>query len=288
MSGPTGRARSAARRLPRSIRRPIFRLLGRPFPESDPPPITAPSDGEATDATGFNRAYVGARPELVERLPATCRNVLDLGCATGEVGAAVKRRIPAASVTGVELDPAMAALAAERLDHVVAANLEDGDAIARELAGPPFDGVIAGDILEHLVDPWRTLRDLRAVLAPGAVIVASLPNVGFWDTWWNAMVRRRWPYRPRGIHDATHLRFFARHNVEPLFSQAGFRIERLDRTYRLVERPHPRNRHARLFALPGLRDLLTFQFLIVARLEAADAGGIDDPTDDRAELVPPG
>ena len=37
MSGPTGLARSAARRLPRSIRRPIFRLLGRPFPEGDPP-----------------------------------------------------------------------------------------------------------------------------------------------------------------------------------------------------------------------------------------------------------
>ena len=282
-------ARGVARRLPRRFRRAVFRLLGRPFPE--PPAESRPiaSDPDAVDRSAeFNRAYVGARPDLVERVPTTCRNVLDLGCATGEVGAALKRRIPGVRVTGVELDPAMAALAADRLDRVVAADLEDAGAIARDLAGERFDGVVAGDILEHLVDPWRTLRILATILGPDAVVVASLPNVGFWDTWWNVLVRRRWPYRARGIHDATHLRFFARRNLEPLFAQAGYRVERIDRSYRLIEHPDPRNRWARRVALPGLRDLLTFQFLVIARLEGGPAASVERPVGDHGELVPPG
>jgi SAM-dependent methyltransferase len=283
-----GQARSAARRLPRRVRRGAFRLIGRPFPESagaDRPIVSDPDDAPGGNA-GFNRAYVRARPDLLERLPTSCRNILDLGCATGEVGDAVKRRIPGARVTGVELDPAMAALASDRLDRVIRADLEDPEAIARDLAGESFDGMIAGDILEHLVDPWRTLRSLRSTLAPDATVVASLPNVGFWDTWWNVVVRRRWPYRPRGIHDSTHLRFFARRNVEPLFTQAGFRVERIDRTYRLFEHPHRYNRFARRVAIPGLRDLLTFQFLIIARPAGGGPVEFDRPPGDHDELMP--
>ena len=285
-------ARDVFRHFPRPIRRAAFRLAGRPFPAApDKPasasPTTDPDAGSGTDGAGFNRSYIGSRPDLVERLPSSCRNVLDLGCATGEVGAAVKRRIPDARVTGVELDPSMAAIAATKLDRVVAADLENAEAIAGQLAGQPFDGVLAGDILEHLVDPWRTLRILTTVLAPDAVVVASLPNVGFWDTSWNVLVRKRWPYRPRGIHDSTHLRFFARRNLEPLFAQAGYRVERIDRSYRLIERPHRRNRFARFVAVPGLRDLLTFQFLVIARREAGIAVELDRPHGDHPELIPP-
>jgi SAM-dependent methyltransferase len=187
----------------------------------------------------------------------------------------------------VELDPAMAAIAGDRLDRVVVADLEDAGIVSR-LGDTPFDGMIAGDILEHLVDPWRTLRILAGVLGPDAVIVASLPNVGFWDTWWNTMIRKRWPYRPRGIHDTTHLRFFARRNLEPLFSQAGYRVERIDRSYRLIERPHPRNRFARFVAIPGARDLLTFQFIVTARRVASVVVAVDRPVGDHDELIAPG
>jgi SAM-dependent methyltransferase len=292
MSTLRSAARAVFRRFPRSIRRAAFRLAGRPFPDAvrqiQPSPTGADADDlDGSGAATFKRAYVGARPDLVERLPIDRRNVLDLGCATGQVGAAVKRRIPLARVTGVEIDPAMAAVAAGQLDRVVAADLESADAVLSELAGEPFDAVIAGDILEHLVDPWRTLRILTAVLAPDAVVVASLPNVGFWDTWWNVLVRKRWPYRPRGIHDSTHLRFFARRNLEPLFAQAGYRVERIDRSYRLIEQPHPRNRFARYVAIPGLRDLLTFQYLVIARRDAGHAVDVDRPRGDHGELIPP-
>ncbi len=280
-------ARAVLLRAPLPIRRAVLRAFGRDLPRPPATPSSSADRRAELEALGFVRSYIGTRPELVSRLPRSCRNVLDLGCATGEVGAAVKRRTPEARVTGVELDPAMAALASAQLDRVVAADLGDSGAIARDLADGPFDGVIAGDILEHLVDPWGTLRALTAVLSADAWVVASLPNVGFWDTWWNVLVRKRWPYRSRGIHDATHLRFFARRNIEPLFGQAGYRVERIDRVYRLVEQPQRRNRLARWLAIPGLRDLLTFQFLVVARLDAHAVVSAERGVTDDGELRPP-
>lgn len=286
-------ARSIGRRLPTSVQRPIRRLFGRTSTQAAvrrqvrSAPARESADPSGSGTSNFNPSYIRQRPDLLMRLPIACRNVLDLGCATGEVGAEIIRRTPGTRVTGVEIDEAMAAIAAAKLDRVVAADLEDAEEVARALDGAPFDGVLAGDILEHLVDPWRTLRILTRVLAPDATIVASLPNVGFWDTSWNVLVRKRWPYRPRGIHDSTHLRFFARHNLEPLFAQAGYRIERVDRTYRLIERPHEWNRYARFVAIPGLRDLLTFQFLVIARRQADIGVELDRPLGDFGELMPP-
>jgi len=49
-------------------------------------------------------AYERARPEILDHVPHTARRVLDLGCATGTTGAALKQRQPA-HVTGIEIEP---------------------------------------------------------------------------------------------------------------------------------------------------------------------------------------
>src|SRR3954462_14174997 len=99
-----------------------------------------------------------ARPEILRHLPRTARRVLDLGCATGTTGAALKQRQDA-EVVGVEREPEYAREAAARLDRVVTADVE-----AFDPAGlGTFDALIAADILEHLVDPWAALRRCAAV-----------------------------------------------------------------------------------------------------------------------------
>lgn len=218
----------------------------------------------------FNAAYTGARQDLVELVPAECRRVLDLGCAAGDFGAALKARRPGVVVAGIERDAGMAGEATAKLDDVVVGDIDDLPSVDGQLVHGPFDCLVFGDVLEHLVDPWRALRNSLELLAPDGFVVASIPNVGHIDTYAQLLVRRRWPYRPRGIHDATHLRQFAAENVRSLFAEAELRILSLHRTYRLIERPHPWNRFAYLLALPGpIRELLTYQFLVVARSEAS-------------------
>lgn len=222
-----------------------------------------------TQPPGLNPAYTAIRHEIVGLVPRDRTNVLDLGCATGELGRELKRVRNGVRVSGVEIDQQMAEIAAERLDAVVQGDLESWDELVGRLGPTRYDCFVCADVLEHLTDPWALLRGIRAIATPDAVVVASIPNIGHLDTWFNVFVRGTWPYRGRGIHDTSHLRFFARRNIGPLFAQAGYRVERLERAFRIIERPDPRNRFARKLAVPGLRDLLTFQFLAVARLDPA-------------------
>ena len=223
----------------------------------------SPSAPAATSQEArFKWAYTGARPDLLALVPADARRFLDVGCATGAFGTAIKAERAGSSVVGVEADPEMAALAEERLDRVLAEPVEQA---LEALAGERFDCVVCGDVLEHLADPWGVLRALVGLLDEGGSVVASLPNAGHLDTLVNLAFRRRWPYRERGIHDETHLRFFALANVRALFAQAGLEVVALRRHYRIVERPHRLNRLAPLLALPGLRELVAFQYLVLAK-----------------------
>jgi O-antigen biosynthesis protein len=159
---------------------------------------------------------------LIEGEP---RRVLDLGCATGAFGAAIKERHPHAFVVGVEANRAAAARAATRLDEVVVARLEDLDFERAPPAGGGFSHLVAADILEHLVDPWRFLIGLKACLAPGAALLASIPNVRNLGLVSRLLQDGRWEYRERGLLDVTHLRFFAYDDMREMLQQTGFAIE---------------------------------------------------------------
>ncbi len=204
-------------------------------------------------------AYERARPEILEHVPRGARRVLDLGCATGTTGAALKQR-QAVEVVGVELEPDYAREAATRLDEVLTADVESAAPDGR------FDVLIAADILEHLKDPWSTLKRYGDLLEPGATVIVSLPNVAHWSTYAH-LARGSWPRKPEGIFDATHLRWFTLGDANELLRQAGLT------PHTVVRRGWIYTRGSRLDALappllkvPGIRTLITFQHIIAATL----------------------
>jgi methionine biosynthesis protein MetW len=203
-------------------------------------------------------AYENPRPELQAQVPPTARRILDLGCASGALGAALKER-QTCEVVGVERDAAYAARARERLDDVVEADLDELDPAALGR----FDCLVAGDVLEHLVDPWRVLREAAALVDPGGAVVVSLPNVRYWETFWQLGVKGTWPKRSLGIFDRTHLRWFTLRDAYDLLDQAGCDVAAVDRQLRL--RPTGPAATSRLLQrLPG-RTLITFQHVLGAR-----------------------
>jgi hypothetical protein len=80
---------------------------------------------------------------------------------------------------------------------------------------------VAADVLEHLVDPWTTLKQSVALLEPGATVVVSLPNVFYWKTLLRAIASRRWPRDHEGIFDRTHIRWFGARDAADLLAGAG-------------------------------------------------------------------
>jgi SAM-dependent methyltransferase len=204
-------------------------------------------------------AYERARPEITIHVPRDARRVLDLGCATGTTGAAIKARQDV-QIVGVEREPAYAEEARTRLDEVVTADVERLDAAALGR----FDALIAADVLEHLVDPWSALARYARLLEPGGTAVVSLPNVGHWSTY-AYLLRGTWPRRPEGIFDATHLRWFTLSDALRLLTQAGLEPRAVVRRGWIAWRGSRADVLAPpLLRVPGLRTLFTFQHVIRA------------------------
>jgi SAM-dependent methyltransferase len=218
--------------------------------------MARPRSGEAVQAD--NRPafyYEQTRPEVAALVPPECRRVLEVGCAAGGLGHLLRSR--GHQVTGIELVPEVAERARRRLDQVVTADVE---ADGLPFAPGSFDAVVFADVLEHLVDPWRVLREAAALLADGGVVVASIPNLQNLDVL-RRLLRGRWEYRERGITDVGHLRFFTLHTIRGLFTQAGLALEHVGHRYR---RSWGRELVCWLSA-GRARALFTRQYLVVGR-----------------------
>jgi methionine biosynthesis protein MetW len=181
---------------------------------------------------------------VLDAVPRGAR-VLDVGCATGYLGAELTAR--GCAVVGVEADPAAAraAAAAAHCEQVVTGDVETADCRAALGGLAPFDAVVCADVLEHLRDPWEALRFLATLLRPGGRAVLSLPNTGHW-TARRAVLRGRFPYAEHGLFDRTHLRFFTRASARGLAAGAGLRV----RAERFAPAPLPLQAH-----VGGLRRL---------------------------------
>ena len=165
---------------------------------------------------------------VLKRIQPDATLFLDVGCASGRLGEAIKKFRADSSVNGIELDPGAIALAWKRLDRVFDLDLKDP---LPELEGP-YHCITCCDVLEHVADPWRLLRSLTSQLAPGGQLLASIPNIRFFPVLFDLVWKGRFTYRGSGVLDATHLRFFTLFEMKKLFESAG--LEVVD-TYPLID-----------------------------------------------------
>jgi SAM-dependent methyltransferase len=161
--------------------------------------------------------YEGLNQHLLDAVPADARTILEVGCAQGRLGAALKERDPGRRVFGVERVPAMAGIAAGRLDRVFTIDVERD---APDLPPGSVDCILFGDVLEHLVDPLGALRRLAPLLSPGGRVLCSVPNVQHHSVI-TALLRGEFQYQESGLLDSTHLRFFTWSSFMKLLLDAG-------------------------------------------------------------------
>ncbi len=219
----------------------------------------------------FNEAYTGNRPDVQQLIPDNVQRVLDCGCSVGALGEEIAKRPNKPEVCGIELDEQTAQIAKSKLDRVIIGNLDTID-FAEHFQKGYFDCIIFSDVLEHTQDPWGILKNAMPFLNNDGFVIISIPNIRHYTTICNLIFRDYWPYRERGLHDKTHLRFFTLKSIKELCENAGLQIQRLERNYRIYERPHYRNRFAKYLAIPFLRGFLVFQYLIVAKKRGPHGG----------------
>jgi 2-polyprenyl-3-methyl-5-hydroxy-6-metoxy-1,4-benzoquinol methylase len=143
--------------------------------------------------------------------------VLDLACAGGYVGAALRQH--GCYVVGVDAHPLAEGIALDGF-HLHDLNAPEWPV---DLAG--FDYVLLLDIIEHLRNPEAFVDRLRRAIdaAPHVQIIASTGNVAFLPTRL-MLLAGQLNYSKRGILDLTHTRLFTFRTFRRLFEQRGFEV----------------------------------------------------------------
>jgi SAM-dependent methyltransferase len=154
--------------------------------------------------------FVGRRRVALRLLRRAVRQerprVLDLGCGTGVIATELAAW---SHVVGLDMsDQALAYSQSRGVERLVQAIGE-----ALPLKSDAFDAVLALDIFEHIGDDHAAFAEAFRVLAPGGVLVLSVPAF-----------RMLW-----GPHDVAlmHHRRYTRPHMRAVLERAGFKVERL-------------------------------------------------------------
>jgi methionine biosynthesis protein MetW len=162
----------------------------------------------------------------VVQLVGSGHDVLDVGCADGDVGRLLQET--GNRVSGLDRDAEAAEKARADLERVVVADL-DTSSLLDHFEAASFDVVVLADVLEHLREPERALREATELLREGGRLVLSVPNVAH-GALRLALLQGRWTYTAAGLLDRTHLHFFTRTSLLQLLEGVGLAVDDLRAT----------------------------------------------------------
>ncbi|WP_139786859.1 class I SAM-dependent methyltransferase [Desulfamplus magnetovallimortis] len=162
------------------------------------------------------------RKELIQLIPQKTKEVLDVGCAMGMYGKRLKKVRPDIYLAGVEKNPEMAAYARKYYDDIHVGNIETVSFKTK------FDLINCGELLEHLVNPWKVLKHFNTILKPDGYLVLSIPNAGHWSIVME-LAQGNHQYLPSGLNCISHLRWFTEPSICDTLGANGFKIDVLTR-----------------------------------------------------------
>ncbi len=172
---------------------------------------------DAVSGNRLNHYFHNVRPEIIELMPQSVIRILEIGCAAGETGGALKRQNNLREVVGVEYNEKAAQKAAKVLDYVFIGDIE-----RLELPYPEgyFDCIIYSDVLEHLREPEVLLKRHKRLLGPDGMMVMSIPNIQHISVL-NQLVEGRFTYQEEGLLDRTHIHFFTLYEIQEMLKRCG-------------------------------------------------------------------
>ncbi len=145
--------------------------------------------------------------------------VLDVGCGIGYNAMLASEK--GNRVIGIEISSSNAQEAQDNGVLVAVGNVESHLPTKSGM----FDAVIFLEVVEHLFEPYQTLREIERCLKPGGKLLISTPNVTFWRNrilflfGRPIFVDRNETMRP---WEHEHIRFFTFRSICELLDKTGF------------------------------------------------------------------
>ena len=170
--------------------------------------------------------YESVNPDLLSRIPADAKRVLEIGCGSGMLGKAYKSINMDVTYIGIELMEEPAAKAMHYIDHVIVGDMNNEIIISQLASEDKFDCIIFGDVLEHLINPTKALVRLIPFLKEDGFFLACIPNAQHWSMFVN-LLHGQWPQEDSGLFDRTHLRWFTKKSIMKMMHESGLIIEEI-------------------------------------------------------------
>ena len=161
--------------------------------------------------------------QLFDLIPDTLESIIEIGSGSGVLAQAIKHRTPATQYIGVELDPEYTKLSSRYCDLVLTDNIEKpSEELIKHIQSS--SAIVFSDVLEHLYNPWQTLKFLRTEISKDSAIYASIPNIQHWSIIFG-LISGNFNYTDSGLLDRTHIRFFTKNTIISMFHDCGFEVK---------------------------------------------------------------
>ncbi len=123
------------------------------------------------------------------------KSVIDIGCGDGGL---VETTNPKSAYTGVDISPTQLGHFKSHLPNIKKTHsgkitLVEHDVLTLPFKANTFDLALACDVLEHVMDPQKAVREIKRVLVPRGFALFSIPNEPIWEA--IRVMSLRWPPR---------------------------------------------------------------------------------------------
>lgn len=149
------------------------------------------------------------------------KKVLEIGAGPGSISKPLQE-FNGCRVSAIEIDEKSVEILRTFCEEVWRRDLNNPE-WADGIPERSFDNVVIADVLEHITDPWGTLRRAGSLLKPGGSIVVSIPHASH-AAILACLLNNDFDYRDWGLLDRTHIRFFSMKNLQALFEAADLAI----------------------------------------------------------------
>ncbi len=145
------------------------------------------------------------------------KKILDVGCASGWFLSEVSKAFPKASCCGIDLYKEAIYYGRKQYKNL---KLKQADAHKLPYPNNSFDVVICCEVLEHVEDPKRVLREISRVMTPNGSLVIEIDSGNFlfqlvWYWWTNLR---------KGVWVDAHVHSFNIDKLGKLFNENGFSL----------------------------------------------------------------
>lgn len=145
------------------------------------------------------------------------KKILDVGCASGYMANQISKLFPKAKIYGIDVYDKAVRYGKKKYPKI---KFKVADAHKLPFTNNSFDLIVSYETIEHVVNPLKTLKELKRVLSENGIAVVAMDsgNFMFRIIWWLAEKTFTKVWQNAHLHPFKHT------ELEKTIKQAGLKI----------------------------------------------------------------